>query len=171
MRKIFEALNLDVQWVNETKQIIATDEYNCIVLTIGSNAAQRNGQEIKLSVEPRIVSGSTYVPVRFIAESLDSTVDWDKDSQTVIIKSKANKSEPKDVFEDYIPYSTSDTVTLVRNILNGDVVYFNGQYWATPDYANRISNEVIIYENDVSTGSDTEANERSLLPDSEFEFE
>ena len=171
MRKIFESLNANVTWVNETKQIIATDDVNYIILTVGSKAAQKNGENIKLLIEPKIVNGSTYVPARFIAESLNADVQWNNSSRTVVIKSKPMEETQVKVFNDYVLYSTSNLKTLVRNLLSGDVVYFDGQYWATPDYANRIADEEIIYENDISTDNDTETNGRGLLPDSEFEWE
>jgi hypothetical protein len=163
MRKIFEALNTDVQWVNETRQIIATDESNCIILTIDSLEAQKNGTNINLLVAPKIVNDMTYVPVRFIAESLNADVTWDEASQTVVIKSKQTQEMPEQKFTDYVPYSTSSLETLAREVLNGNVVYFDGEYWATPEFANMIANEEVVYENDVSL--DTEVIDRYELAD------
>ncbi|MDR7856312.1 copper amine oxidase N-terminal domain-containing protein [Tissierella sp.] len=171
MRKIFESLNANVTWVNETNQIIATDNDNYIILTVGSKVAQKNGENIKLLIEPKIVNGSTYVPARFIAESLNADVQWDNSSRTVIIISKPMDRTQVKVYDDYVLYSTSSLKTLVSNLLSGDVVYFDGQYWATPDYANRITDEEIIYENDISADNDTETDGTGLLPDSEFEWE
>jgi len=34
--------------------------------------------------------------------------------------------------------------------LNGNVVYFNNQYWATPEFANSIKNAEVVYEHDIS---------------------
>lgn len=150
MRKIFEALNSDVEWVNETKQIIATDENNCIILTIDSLEAQKNGNNINLLVAPKIINGLTYVPVRFIAEALNTDVSWDEAFQTVIIKSKEVQEKPEQKFTDYAPYSTASFETLAREVLNGNVVYFDGQYWATPEFANMLANEEVVYENDIS---------------------
>lgn len=160
MRKIFEALNADVKWVNETQQIIATDKNNnYIVLTIGSTVAQRNGTNVNLLVAPKVVNGSTFVPARFIAEALNADVVWDSASQTVIINSSKDKGSQQVVFNDYVPYSTSDLATLAKNILNGDVVYSNGQYWATPQFANIIANEEVVYENDISAGAGTKTDD------------
>jgi hypothetical protein len=169
MRKIFEALNTDVQWVNETRQIIATDESNCIILTIDSLEAQKNGTNINLLVAPKIVNDMTYVPVRFIAESLNADVTWDEASQTVVIKSKQTQEMPEQKFTDYVPYSTSSLETLAREVLNGNVVYFDGQYWATPEFANMIANEEVVYENDVSP--DTEVIDRYKLSEDSYYFD
>lgn len=43
-------------------------------------------------VEPFIVDGTTYLPVRAIANALGLEVDWDQKTQTVILKSKTGKS-------------------------------------------------------------------------------
>lgn len=169
MRKIFEVLNADVQWVNETRQIVATDENNCIILTVDSFIAQKNGADITLSVTPKIVNDLTYVPVRFIAETLNADVTWDDVSQTVIIKSKLLQEKPEQKFTDYVPYSTSSLETLAREVLNGNVVYFDGQYWATPEFANMIANEEVVYENDIS--QDTEIIDRYKLSEDIYNFD
>jgi hypothetical protein len=168
MRRIFEALNANVEWVKETQQIIATDHNNCIILNVGKPIAQKNGNEVVLTVAPQIVNGSTYVPVRFIAEALNADVSWDSASKTVIINSNQNQESQTVEYVDYVPYSTSNLVTLARNVLNGDVVYFNGQYWATPEFANRIANAEVVYLNDVSEG-DSGANDRNALADLNFD--
>lgn len=167
MRKIFESLNLNVKWVKETQQIIATDKNNVIVLTINSKVAKRNNTTIELEVVPQIINGSTYVPVRFIAESLDSNVKWDNKSRTVIITTSDSKNESGAAFTDYVPYSTSDLSTLAKNVLEGKVVYFDGQYWATPEYANLLSNEEVVYEHDIS--NDGEIVDRYALIDVEID--
>ena len=51
------------------------------------------------------------------------------------------------------PYSTSSLDSLVNDILDGHIVYYNGQYWATPDYCNMLKNTIVVYEHDVSTNN------------------
>lgn len=48
-------------------------------------------------------------------------------------------------------YSTSSISRLATNILKGNVIYYAGQYWATPDYFNMLKNEDIVYEHDIAT--------------------
>lgn len=165
MREIFEALNVEVVWVNETKQIIATDTNNCIILTMDSTVAQKNGVDVNLSVAPKIVNGLTYVPVRFIAEALNADVIWDNDSRTVIINSSNEEENQAITFSDYVLYSTSSLETLAREVLNGNVVYFDGQYWATPEFASMMANAEVAYMNDISAGTDIETNDRQSLAD------
>lgn len=38
----------------------------------------------------------------------------------------------------WAPYNTSSLSTLADNVLSGNVVYYNGSYWATPDYRDSL---------------------------------
>ena len=49
-----------------------------------------------------------------------------------------------------MPYSTSSPSTLANALARGDVIYRNGQYWASPDFVNRLSNENVVYVNDIA---------------------
>ncbi len=51
----------------------------------------------------------------------------------------------------WCPYSTTSLDTLTNDILEGNIVYYNGQYWATPDYYSLLKNTTIVYEHDIST--------------------
>lgn len=58
------------------------------------------------------------------------------------------------IYTSYIPYSTSSLETLAANILDGDVIEYEGQYYCTPEFATRTANENVVYNHDIST--DTE---------------
>jgi hypothetical protein len=48
---------------------------------------------------PFIYNGSTYVPLRYIAENLGSEVRWDSQNQTVVINSKQDNCSPSGTFD------------------------------------------------------------------------
>ena len=88
MRAIFEALGANIKWDAATKTVTAntaseeqllndpnTPNTN-VVLTINKDRAQVNGEDIKLLEAPRIISGNTMVPLRFVGEALGATVKW-----------------------------------------------------------------------------------------------
>lgn len=54
------------------------------------------------------------------------------------------------VFTDWVPYSTTDLKTLLYDMATGNVIFDGFQYWASPEYANMLANEEIVYYNDVS---------------------
>lgn len=56
-----------------------------VQLTIGSKIATVNGKIYTLDVPPMIVSGRTLVPLRFISESMGSTIVYDAPTQTIKI--------------------------------------------------------------------------------------
>ncbi|MGO4886928.1 stalk domain-containing protein [Anaerobacillus sp. MEB173] len=85
LRGIFEKLGATVRWNQETKTITATKDGTNITLVVGSNEAKVNDQTINVSVPAQVRTGTTYVPVRFISESLGARVQWKKDENTVFI--------------------------------------------------------------------------------------
>ncbi|HEY9061209.1 MAG TPA: copper amine oxidase N-terminal domain-containing protein [Pseudobacteroides sp.] len=84
-RAILEELGYSVQWDNKTKTISALNENNTIILRINSIYAEVNGEDRILSVAPKIVSGRTVVPLRFVAECSGASVSWDQDNKTIHI--------------------------------------------------------------------------------------
>lgn len=92
MRKIFETLGADVEWVQDAQLILATIDTKIIAMEIGAysfNITDLISGEtnlIELDVPPQIINERTLVPVRAISEALDKTVDWNKALRTVIIK-------------------------------------------------------------------------------------
>lgn len=88
MRAIFEALGADVDWDNNLRRVTGTMEGREVQLTIGDTTAYINGTPALLDVPATIENSRTLVPVRFISESLDAEVNWDKITNTAIIKTK-----------------------------------------------------------------------------------
>jgi hypothetical protein len=56
-----------------------------ILLTIGSDKALVNDQEVILEVPAQIVKGSTVVPLRFVTEGLGCRLNWDPTTQYITI--------------------------------------------------------------------------------------
>ena len=91
MRKIFEELGCDVEWVAEEQIILATKDSNVIMLKIGNNkliikdVLSNENKVIELDVVPFVENDRTLVPIRYVSEALLCKVDWDDQSRTVII--------------------------------------------------------------------------------------
>ncbi|MBQ3199071.1 MAG: S8 family serine peptidase [Firmicutes bacterium] len=62
--------------VPEQEVMESEDESMEIVLTIGSHAAEVNGESVALDCAPFASQGRTFVPLRFIAEALGCRVDY-----------------------------------------------------------------------------------------------
>lgn len=88
-RFVAENLGAEVIWnSNEPKKIIVRKDDTEIVMEIGSTLAYVNGEKAELDSPPFIENDRTYTPVRFICESLDSSVLWNGDTQQVTITIK-----------------------------------------------------------------------------------
>jgi Copper amine oxidase N-terminal domain len=83
LRAIFERLGASVVYQSGT--INATKGSITVSLQIGSTNATINGQPQILDVAPFIVGASTYVPLRFVAQSLGATVNYNDSTQVVSI--------------------------------------------------------------------------------------
>lgn len=85
LRGVFERLGASVVYDNGL--INATGNGRNISLKIGSNLATINGETYSSDVAPFLVGARTLVPLRFIAEALGASVNYDSGSQTVSISS------------------------------------------------------------------------------------
>lgn len=88
-RAIFEAADADVMWDDEMKTVIAVkgngDDSTSIVLQIGKKEAFVNDRKVELEAAAEITGDRTFVPLRFVMESLGAKVDWYGDTYTVSI--------------------------------------------------------------------------------------
>ena len=74
-RAIAEAMNIQVSWDGQTRTVNATDGNTSVSLQLDNLVAYRNDTPITL-VAPQIVSGRTFIPLRFFSEA-DCQVFWD----------------------------------------------------------------------------------------------
>ncbi|MBE0467198.1 MAG: copper amine oxidase N-terminal domain-containing protein [Candidatus Desulforudis sp.] len=67
--------------------MVITDGDTEIILTIGSQVALVNGQQVLVDCAAELhPPGRTFVPLRFVAEFLGARVHWGGPTQRVIIK-------------------------------------------------------------------------------------
>ncbi len=85
VRVISEMFGAAVEWDGGAGEASITVNGTRIVIPLDSNEAYINGQAYPLDVPARLLNDRTVVPLRFIAESLGVTIDWDGDTRTVLI--------------------------------------------------------------------------------------
>jgi hypothetical protein len=104
IRAIVEALGGTIQWDGKTRSITITlvekqlppappTHTIYIVMKINDPIAYVNGEKRWIdsknhSVKPVIINDRTMVPLRFVAENLGCTVQWDGNTRTITIKKK-----------------------------------------------------------------------------------
>lgn len=89
VRGVFERLGGNVLWDPKARVVTgarakSSDQFR---LRVGSREALVNGQTTTLDAPPRIVNGTTYVPLRFVSEALGARVVWDSARRAVVITS------------------------------------------------------------------------------------
>jgi uncharacterized protein YkwD len=86
LRGVFEAIGAKVEWFGDTRSIEVVKGNITVRLTINDKTAYVNGEPITLSTAPFVSSeGSTYVPLRFISETIGAKVGWDTENFVALI--------------------------------------------------------------------------------------
>ncbi|UUZ81108.1 copper amine oxidase N-terminal domain-containing protein [Paenibacillus sp. P26] len=84
-RAIAEALKANVSWDPNERSVSVTRGDITVKLFIDSKTAYVNGKEVTLEVPARSRTASTVVPVRFVSEALKVAVQWEGNTQSVVI--------------------------------------------------------------------------------------
>lgn len=90
IRWIAEPLGAEVGWDGNERKVTIDLSNTKVELWIGKNIAKLNGKDTPIDpnnpkVVPIIKDGRTLLPVRFVAESLGCSVEWDPKNQIVTI--------------------------------------------------------------------------------------
>jgi len=131
VRVISEAIGAKVGWIGETRQVTVDCGDLSVVLTIGSSAATVNGEKIELpdGVPATLAKYDgvqrTLVPLRFVAEVLGASVEWDAGSYTVHINKPAEQREPYELLA-----LTADNEAGTLTIETGDAPEYTVKYYS-----------------------------------------
>lgn len=115
MKAIFEELGLSVMWNQETKTVTGYNRDMTVVLTIDSNRAIVNNQEMILDAPAMIIQGRTMIPLRFLSETLGYKVVWIQESNLILMSQDDIIEWRYEGFESVPPYREYD-----RMFINGE---------------------------------------------------
>ncbi len=118
VRAAAEAMGAAVEWDEETETAILAKGSTIILLVIDSITAYVNETEYTLDCAPTVVNDRTMLPIRFIAENLGYTVDWDEDTETVTLT-------PEETAVDAVTSATVPPDEDVTEEVTSIVVYFS----------------------------------------------
>lgn len=93
MRQLFEAMGAKVYWNNEQRTVTGIKGDRVIQITIGSDRAYLNGEARPLTAAAMIIGETTYIPLRFVGEALDGTVDYDEKTSAITITYRETGSD------------------------------------------------------------------------------
>ncbi len=92
VRAVSESFNCQVSWNGELRQVKIVNGSDEILLYIDSVSATVNGSEITLDAAPVIVGDITFVPVRFVTETLGYNVVFIPGLNSVIVYDQNDKT-------------------------------------------------------------------------------
>jgi hypothetical protein len=98
-RPIFEAMGLSVAWDSTRKTITGTQEGLTIQLTLNQTAAAINGVSKTMEAPPKLIQGSSFIPLRFVAEATGKQVSWDGETRTIRIQTPSAEQSLKQLLE------------------------------------------------------------------------
>jgi hypothetical protein len=93
VRFVSEKLGAKVEWEAATQTAIIKFGGKTIRMPIGSRTVEVDGVAQVLDTAAEFTDGRTMVPLRFVSEMLDSTVEWDEDAHTVKIMDAQYKAK------------------------------------------------------------------------------
>ncbi len=131
-------------WNSAEKSITILKDEVKIYLKIGSNDATVNDQPVAIDVAPVIYKSRTYIPARFISQSLGIKVGWDPVSTTVLMKNESDYNEIKSVLDKTSAamsslerYKTGETGK--ASLFTGNITVLSiTSHKTTYDYKNRL---------------------------------
>jgi len=84
-RFLGEALGAEINWDANKNQATLKLNGTEVKVTLGSNKAYVDGEISTLDVPAESKGGRTFIPLRFVSEALGASVDYDPDSEMVLI--------------------------------------------------------------------------------------
>lgn len=83
VRAISEAMGATVEYNDEEKIVTITKGDKIIIFNLLENKAYVGENEVEIDVPAEVMNNRTMVPLRFIAENLELTVEYDTETQTI----------------------------------------------------------------------------------------
>ena len=124
VRPIVETLGGQVGWDGVNSTVTVTLEGRTVQMTINSKTAYINGVSTTTDVPPKIINDRTMIPVRFVAESLGLSADFDGTTRTVYVNVQNNSTSKK---VNVIDISGSQNGGQYRVTIKADAAFSNYQ--------------------------------------------
>lgn len=129
-REVFEFLGAKVDWDGANAIVKVTYEGTILMLRINSTAAQVGTRSVTMPIAPKIINEKTMIPVRFVAEQIGLTVDFDSSTDTILIE----KPEPSvEITSVKWEKNQADTAGFVTVTTNADKAEYSAFEMTGPD--------------------------------------
>jgi len=118
VRTVSAGLGAEVIWNQTAKTITVLQGDTEVLLKINSNTVMLDGKEMTIDVPAQIEQGVTYVPIRFVSQTLGGTVAWDASNRTadISLDGKQVRVATESTFNNSkLPQSTVNTLIKKAN--------------------------------------------------------
>ncbi|MEW9700860.1 stalk domain-containing protein [Paenibacillus sp. SI8] len=85
IRPVSESFGAAVDWEEDNATVTVSTDVATVMCSIDNPTAYVDGEPMQIETPPLLLGGRTYVPLRFISESLGLQVDWNAPTQTIQI--------------------------------------------------------------------------------------
>jgi len=93
IRAVAEAIGAQVEWVQDTQQVVMTRGGTTVTMTLDSTTATINGEQVEMDVAPYATNGRTLIPARYVAEFFGQKVEWDGMKRQALIREDKSAAE------------------------------------------------------------------------------
>ncbi|MEL7566012.1 MAG: stalk domain-containing protein [Dehalobacterium sp.] len=124
-RAILEPLGAEFAWDSKSRTVTVYKGADKVTLVIDQKTAIVNGIKYTLDAPASIIQGRTFIPLRFVAETFDSYVEWNGDNRTVKVVYNESTSKRNMVVTGY--YFDWRSLEDIQNNLNKmtDTIHFS----------------------------------------------
>ena len=102
----------DVFWDSKARTVTIKKDAKKVVLSVDTGKTTVDGKEVETPVFAELIDNKVFVPLRFISEIFDATVDWNQEKKSITITTKDN--------DDYIVLDVSGNVNEDTKIYSYD---------------------------------------------------
>lgn len=129
-----QVVGANVGWNSETRTVTITKDGTEVIVTIGSKIAKVDGLELELLAAPMIDNNTTLVPLRFISEAFNISVNYNNEAKTITLDKGSQVQVPNNapIASFYFPenYVAGQTVTAVNTSTDPDGDAITEQLWS-----------------------------------------
>lgn len=90
-RDLFNILNAEIRWDEVFRTITAKFDENELIIYVDSGKLIFNKKEFLMPIKPEIIDATTYIPLRFIFETIGYKVEWDSLKKEISINNDYGK--------------------------------------------------------------------------------
>lgn len=112
LRQFAETLGAQVEWTSEEKKITLTYNERIIQLYLDKDIIIIDEEEKKLVQKVVLTNGVTMAPINLIAESLDCTIGWDKQTFSILVNREGVVVEASNIST--VKYNDDEVIWLSR---------------------------------------------------------